>query len=351
MKLGTYSVTLALIACAVLLPFADSAYVMRLGTLAAMYAVLAVSWTIVGGFTGYPSFSTAAFFGLGAYAGGILVARGWSLPLAVACAALLAFALALALGSVLLRLKGHYFAIGSLAVVEVLRELANSSTDLTGGGMGLNVPMNAGDVTATASLFYWSMWSLLLLCFLLARWIEKSKLGFGLACIRQNEAAADMIGVNATLYKSLAFGFSAVAWAVLSAVKGREVAPLWFVLFPLAAGVGAAWMSISAGEYTNWPLLIAAAVGATFLGVTLAATAFRAGKPSVGVLFVFYTLGTNILPPLAAQPNQSAELQWAEQLTNSAVQLCFLLGALWLREHLTKLAVDTTADDKTGVPA
>ncbi len=157
--------------------------------------------------------------------------------------------------------------------------------------------------------------------------------------------------LEALLFPCLAFGFSAVAWAVLSAVKGREVAPLWFVLFPLAAGVGAAWMSISAGEYTNWPLLIAAAVGATFLGVTLAATAFRAGKPSVGVLFVLYTLGTNILPPLAAQPNQSAELQWAEQLTNSAVQLCFLLGALWLREHLTKLAVDTTADDKTGVPA
>lgn len=223
MKLSTYSVTLVLIACAVLLPFAESAYVMRLGTLAAMYAVLAVSWTIVGGFTGYPSFSTAAFFGLGAYAGGILVARGWSLPLAVACAALLAFALALALGSVLLRLKGHYFAIGSLAVVEVLRELANSSTDLTGGGMGLNVPMNAGDVTATASLFYWSMWSLLLLCFVLARWIEKSKLGFGLACIRQNEAAADMIGVNATLYKSLAFGFSAVFVGAAGAVYAAWV--------------------------------------------------------------------------------------------------------------------------------
>ena len=135
--------------------------------------------------------------------------------------------------------------------------------------------------------------------------------------------------------------------------RSRDVrsAPLWFVLFPLAAGVGAAWMSISAGEYTNWPLLIAAAVGATFLGVTLAATAFRAGKPSVGVLFVIYTLGTNILPPLAAQPKQSAELQWAEQLTNSAVQLCFLLGALWLREHLTSRRSHESADDKTGVPA
>ncbi|WP_423457871.1 branched-chain amino acid ABC transporter permease [Ottowia sp. VDI28] len=224
MKLNTYSVMLALIGLAVLLPWTDSAYLMRLGTLATMYSVLAVSWTIVGGFTGYPSFATAAFFGFGAYAGGILLAQGWPLPLAVLCAALLAFVLALLLGSVLLRLKGHYFAIGSLAVVEVLRELANSSTELTGGGMGLNVPMNTGGgIAATAAIFYWAMWLLLLMCFLLARWIERSKLGFGLACIRQNEAAADMIGVNATLYKSLAFGFSAVFVGAAGAVYAAWV--------------------------------------------------------------------------------------------------------------------------------
>ena len=157
--------------------------------------------------------------------------------------------------------------------------------------------------------------------------------------------------LESLLFPCLAFGFSAVAWAVLSAVKGREVNPLGFVLFPLAAGVGAAWMSISAGEYTNWPLLIASAVAATFLGVTLCVTAFKAGKTSVGVLFVVYVLGTNILPPLAARPKQSLEVQWAEQLTNSAVQLCFLLGALWLREHLTRTAADEAAGDQTGVSA
>ncbi len=225
MKLHTaFIATLALIVLAVLLPWTGSAYWMRLGTLATMYSVLAVSWTIVGGFTGYPSFATAAFFGLGAYTGGILVARGWPFLLAVLCAALLAFALALLLGAVLLRLKGHYFAIGSLAVVEVLRELANSSTELTGGGMGLNVPMNTGGgIVATASLFYWAMWGLLLISVLSAHWIERSKLGFGLACIRQNEAAADMIGVNATLYKSLAFGFSAVFVGAAGAVYAAWV--------------------------------------------------------------------------------------------------------------------------------
>ncbi|MBM9459181.1 hypothetical protein JK386_04650 [Nocardioides sp. zg-536] len=157
--------------------------------------------------------------------------------------------------------------------------------------------------------------------------------------------------LESLLFPCLAFGFAAVAWAVLSAVRGRKVSPLGFVLFPLAAGIGAAWMSISAGEYRNWPLLIAAAVGASFLGITLCVAAFRGGKPSVGVLFIVYTLGTNILPPLAAQPEQSLELQWAEQLTNSCVQLCFLLGALWLREHMNRPAPTTSAGEKTGVPA
>ncbi|WP_244932133.1 hypothetical protein [Nocardioides sp. W7] len=157
------------------------------------------------------------------------------------------------------------------------------------------------------------------------------------------------------LFPCIAGGFAAVAWAAMSMVKGREVSPWPYVLFPAAAGIGAAWMSISSGSYENWPLLIAAAVGASVLGITLAVAAFKAGKTSVGVLLVIYTVGTNCLPPLAAQPDQSLELQWGEQLTNSAVQLCFLLSALWLREHFTRLGPASTrtaaADDTTGVTA
>jgi len=146
------------------------------------------------------------------------------------------------------------------------------------------------------------------------------------------------------LFPCLAFGFTALAWALLSARKGREL-PGWpFAAFPVAAGVGALWMQ------DTWPMLIASAVSATVLGVTAAVIAFGARKPAVGALSVIYVLGPNILPPLAAQPKQSAELQWAEQLTNSCVQLCFLLGALWLREHLTSRAADDAAPQTTGVP-
>lgn len=147
------------------------------------------------------------------------------------------------------------------------------------------------------------------------------------------------------LFPCISFGFAAMAWAMLSASKGSVVAAWPFALFPVAASVGAIWMG------AKFPLLIAAAVGATFFGAVAATVAFKAGKKSVGWIFVVYVLGTNILPPLGAQPNQTAELQWAEQLTNSAIQLCFLLGCLWLREHFKNKTAAEAAEEKAGVPA
>jgi branched-chain amino acid transport system permease protein len=201
---------LILIACVAALPLFGGAYALRLGTIACMYAILALSWNVVGGLAGYPSFATAAFFGFGAYAAGVLLNKGLPLWLSVAIAAVAALLLAAALGAALLRLRGHYFAIASLSLVEVLRELVNNATDLTGGGMGLNIPLVSGSgVLAEASFFFYAMWGLLLLTALMVMAVASSKLGFGLACIRQNETASSMVGLNTTLYKSVAFGLSA----------------------------------------------------------------------------------------------------------------------------------------------
>lgn len=193
------------------LPWFGESYTLRLGTVACMYAILSVSWNVIGGMAGYPSFATAAFFGLGAYTGGVLLSKGAPLSVAIGSAGLTAFVAAMLLGAVLLRLRGHYFAIASLAVAEVLRELTNSWTDVTGGGMGLNIPLDPGaGVADEATFFFLAMWALLLVAIVVIVAVERSKLGFGLQCIRQNESAADMIGVNATLYKSLAFALSGV---------------------------------------------------------------------------------------------------------------------------------------------
>ena len=201
---------LILIACVASLPLFGGAYALRVGTIACMYAIFALSWNIAGGFAGYPSFATAAFFGFGAYATAILLNKGVPLSVAVIGSLVMCFLLAAALGTVLLRLRGHYFAIASLSLVEVFRELVNNATDLTGGGMGLNIPLASGSgILADATFFFYAMWALLLITAVVVMIVSASKLGFGLNCIRQNETASNMVGLNSTLYKSVAFGLSA----------------------------------------------------------------------------------------------------------------------------------------------
>lgn len=200
-------------------PLAGEMYWLRLATIVLMYAILALSWNFIGGMAGYPSFASAAFFGLGAYAGAVSQKLGVPMALAWSLAGLAALGFAALLGVALLRLRGHYFAIASLVVAEVLRELVNSATGLTGGGMGLNLPVpRAASVQAQASLFFYAMLIVCAAAFAATLLATYSRLGFGLRCIRQNEAAADMIGVNTTLYKVSAFmlsaGFVGVAGAI-----------------------------------------------------------------------------------------------------------------------------------------
>jgi branched-chain amino acid transport system permease protein len=214
----------AVLAALALVPVLGDTYLMRIATLACMYAVMATSWNLIGGLTGYPSFGIAAFFGLGAYASGILVTMGVPLAASVALAGVVALVFAAVIGVILLRLKGHYFAIATLATVELLREIANSATDLTGGGMGLNIPRNADlGIYAEASLFFFMMWTLLALTIAVCLYVERSKIGFALGCIRQAEGAAEMIGVNSTFYKTLAFALSGVFVAMAGAIYASWV--------------------------------------------------------------------------------------------------------------------------------
>src|SRR4051812_24908935 len=206
----SHLILLAVVVSIAALPTVGGPYALRLGTIACMYGILALSWNVVGGLAGYPSFATAAFFGFGAYTAGVLLGKGVPLLVSVSAAGAISFVLACLLGAVLLRLRGHYFAIASLSLIEVFRELINNATDLTGGGMGLNIPLTStAGVMADATFFFHVMWGLLVCTALMVVVVAGSRLGFGLACIRQNEIAANMIGLNATLYKSAAFGLSA----------------------------------------------------------------------------------------------------------------------------------------------
>jgi len=218
------AVGVAVFAAIALLPLGGDAYWLRLSTTVLMYGVLAMSWNFIGGMAGYPSFAVAAFFGLGAYTGAVAQAKDVPMLIAWAGAGTMALAFAALLGIALLRLRGHYFAIASLVVAEVLRELVNSATDLTGGGMGLNLPVpKTSSVDAQARLFFYAMLGLALLTFAAMVLTRHSRLGFGLRCIQQNEAAADMLGVNTTLYKVCAFALSGVFVGIAGAIYASWV--------------------------------------------------------------------------------------------------------------------------------
>src|SRR5882672_835954 len=125
-------------------PLWASNYVVRIAIMIAMFTALTLSWNFIGGFAGYPSFSTAAFFGLGCYVGALSQRAGVPMVAAWGVAMVLTGAFAAALGAIILRLRGHYFAIGSIAIVEVVRLVISSWGSLTGGGDGLNLPLLTG---------------------------------------------------------------------------------------------------------------------------------------------------------------------------------------------------------------
>ena len=205
------------------LPLAGSNYLLRIATTVCMYAVMAQSWNFIGGLAGYPSFATAAFFGFGAYVSAIMLNHGAPLFFAWGCAGLGALTFAAFLGGAILHLRGHYFAIASLIVAEMLREIVNTTPTFTGGGKGLNLPLLQISIAAQAQFFFYAMLTLALCCTAAAIIIHRSKLGFGLRCIQQNEDAASILGVNAYAYKTAAFSLSAVFVGIAGAIYASWV--------------------------------------------------------------------------------------------------------------------------------
>lgn len=222
-----YSLWMAIAALVLLAPAvlaADGgAYSLRLATTLAMYVALAYSWNMIGGVAGYPSFSTAAFFGLGAYIGGLLQTWGVALAPAALVAGVGAGLFAALLGTLILHLRGHYFAIATVVVAEVLRELILNAPELTGGGMGLNLPLLSGSVLNQAQVYFVAMSACALAAFIANFLLVRSRSGFALACIAQNEAAAATLGVNARIHKTVAFTLSSAFPGIAGAIYASWV--------------------------------------------------------------------------------------------------------------------------------
>lgn len=194
---------LALVAGLSAMPAVLSAFMVQFLINLFMLAVLAESWNIIGGFTGYASFGNVAFFGIGAYTTGVLLTRAaWPFALALPAAGLLAMAFGAAVGLPILRLKGHYFGIATLGVAETMREVVYN-LPITGGGTGLTMP-----IVKSPLPFFYVMLGILAAVTLVNAWIAHSRFGYGLIAIREDEDAAAAMGINAPLYKTIAFALS-----------------------------------------------------------------------------------------------------------------------------------------------
>ena len=218
--LGAILVAYALLAPLTSLDAAQSANVplladrlwFRIATIIAMFIVMATAWNNIGGITGYAAFGNVAFFGIGAYTTGMLVAKAkWPFLAALPLAPVVAAAFAALVGLPLLRLRGHYFAVASLgvgvAVGELVQNIDYNGQPVFGGASGLFLPIFAVD---NRGLFFFYLMVAVAAAAIAITWLVlRSRLGYGLIAIRENEEAAAVLGVNTTAYKVAAFALAA----------------------------------------------------------------------------------------------------------------------------------------------
>ena len=267
MRWSTYFLIAALLALviAVVARFAGNDYYYIAAYVVLQYVVLATAWNILGGYAGYVNFGSAAFFAAGAYST-IAIHNFYPLPIPVliVIGGIVAGLIGLGAGYRTLRLRGVFFAIATLALAVVLQTLI-INWDFVGGSRGAYI-LRPNEFPFIGSYMQYLFLMMLLLAIgavSTARLIERSWLGFGLAAIRDDEAAAEASGVP-TLRLKL------IATTVSGAFMGMAGAPFPYIIgyvdpssaFNLAYAVNAIAMPMIGGT-TTW---IGPVIGAVLLG-------------------------------------------------------------------------------------
>ncbi|MFM9998485.1 MAG: ABC transporter permease [Burkholderiaceae bacterium] len=202
-------------------PLLADAYVLRIVNLATILAIAALGLQLIVGYTGQFSFGHAAFYGVGAYASALLVLK-LKVPFVVALpCATLAAALAGLLVAPVLRLSGHYLAIATLAVGEIVFVLMINWKGLTNGAYGVyGIPMpDIGPLKIDSDeKFFMLASALLALIYFIAVRLVRSRFGRALVAVRENELAATAAGINPLRQKGAAFIYGSAAAGVAGAL-------------------------------------------------------------------------------------------------------------------------------------
>ncbi|HSE04422.1 MAG TPA: branched-chain amino acid ABC transporter permease [Methylomirabilota bacterium] len=236
-----------------------------------LYAMLATAWNLLAGYCGQISLGHAVFFGTGAYTSTVLVNQtwlgGWANPwLGMLLGALLAAALSQVIGYPVFRLRGHYFAIATIAVGEIVQTIA-INWDAVGGARGLFVPIVRPDSLAnfqfheSKQTYYYVALALLLLALGVNRWIVRSRTGYYFRAIREDQDAAAALGIPVARYKQRAMAIS----AALTALGGTFYAQYVFFVdpesvLPLSLSILICLVAVLGGVGTLWGPLVGAAI-------------------------------------------------------------------------------------------
>ncbi len=259
------------------------------------WVVLALSWNLLSGYSGYFSFGHGAFFGIGMYASaGLSANRGWPFLATLPVAAALAAVLGLALGAVVFRVKsvrGELFALLTLAITFVVATIVLNTPIDGGPGISLaGVAVPKLGPTASSSIYLLALAAALGTLFI-SWWVQRSRLGTGLFAIHDDEDVAEVMGVPTYRYKLLAFGLSCALAGLAGGIHALFVNYVTAgETFNITVPLTVVLMSVLGGT-RHWagPAVGAAAITALIYAFTAGNHAL-AGKAVVGVVLVVVIL-------------------------------------------------------------
>ena len=213
----------ATVALALVPLWVQSPYALHIFILLFLAIALGESWNVIGGFAGQYSVGHAAWYGLGAYGAFILLQRKAIAPwFGVWVAVAAAVIIAVVVGWITFRLRGPYFVLASIAVAEIIRLAALNWKELTNGAEGILAadapPLRLGGTVITdwnsKTPFFYMGLAMALFCIAVNFLVKRSKLGYYLQAIREDQDAAHSLGIPLTLSKNTALAISAACTAL-----------------------------------------------------------------------------------------------------------------------------------------
>jgi branched-chain amino acid transport system permease protein len=241
------------------LPWFVSTYLVTFLFLALVTVALAQSYDWVGGHLGYMNLGQAAFFGIGAYAGGILLTKALPLPVAFAAAVAAPALFAAAIAMPFFRLRGAYFALATFGLVALMELLASNLERLTGGALGLSLPPGNRLMPA----YYLTLAEVALIVGITVC-VSRSRYGLALRTIQDDEEAAGAFGVSALRVKCAVLVASAAVAGLTGGIYG------WYITFltpPAVFGLDKALGPIVMAMLGGSGTVAGPFVGAAFLNV------------------------------------------------------------------------------------